>query len=100
MTVIGHGDDDVGSATAGGFVEFINLFCSLFGSAGPGVDGARTYARPADERGFTFEPQGRSLHARVEPACVEAAGDPSRVRPAFVAGTARRWHPVPLRATT
>ena len=55
-TVLGHGDDGVDAAAAGGYADFFDLLITATGGGGPFFDRDGTFAIPGDERDFTFAP--------------------------------------------
>lgn len=54
-TVLGHGNDGVDVAAAGGYADFFELLLTA-NSGGPFFDRDRTFAIPGDERDFMFMP--------------------------------------------
>ena len=55
-TILGHGDEDVDSAAAGGYADYDTLLLMLLIGGGPGLDGDRTFAMLGADRGFRFAP--------------------------------------------
>ncbi len=55
-TLLGHGDDGVDTAAAGGYADYFTILYGLLGAGGPGLDSDRTFALPTDSRDFTFAP--------------------------------------------
>ncbi len=55
-SLLGHGDDDVDTAAAGGYADYYTILFGVSGAGGPGLAADRTFALPDDSRAFTFAP--------------------------------------------